>query len=50
MDFFPEASLPNKVMHRMTPVENEELNRQAHELLQKGLIRERLSPCVVLVV
>ena len=31
----------------MTLAKSEELNRQVHELLQKGLIRESLSPCVV---
>ena len=31
-------------------MKNEELNRQVHELLQKGLIRESLSPCVVLAI
>ena len=38
MDLVPGASLPNKAAHRMTPAESEELNRQVHELLQKGLI------------
>ena len=47
MDLVPGASFPNKVTHRMTPVESEELNRKVHELLQKGLIREILSPCFV---
>ena len=39
--------MPNKATHRMTPAENEELNRQVQELLRKGLIRESLSPCAV---
>ena len=47
MDLIPVASFPNKAPYRLTPTENEELNRQVHELLQKGLIRESLSPCVV---
>ena len=48
MNLIPEANFPNKVVHRMTQAESEELNRQVNELLQKGLIRESLSPCVVL--
>ena len=44
------ANLPNKVVPRMKLVKSEELNRQHHELLQKGWIRESLSPCVVPVV
>ena len=47
MDLIPEASFPNKAPYRLTPNENEELNRQVQELLQKGLIRESLSLCVV---
>jgi hypothetical protein len=31
----------------MTPQENEEIKNQVHELLDKGMIREGLSPCVV---
>ena len=46
----PRASFPNKVTHRMTPAETEELNKQVHELLRKGLIRESLIPCVVPIV
>ena len=38
MDLVLGASFPNKAVHRMTPVESEELNMQIHELLQKGLI------------
>ena len=47
MDLIPRASFPNKAPYRLTSIENEELNRQVHELLQKGFIRESLSPCVV---
>ena len=38
IDLIPGASLPNKAAHRMTPAENDELNRQVQELLRKGLI------------
>ena len=47
MDLIPGASLPNKAAHRMTLAESEELNKQVNELLQKGLIRESLSPCAI---
>ena len=33
MDLVPRANFPNKAVHRMTPAESEELNRQVHELL-----------------
>ena len=47
IDLIPGASLPNKAAYRMTPVENAEISRQVQELLDKGLVRESLSPCVV---
>jgi hypothetical protein len=31
----------------MTSHENEEINKQVQEILDKGLIKESLSPCVV---
>ena len=37
IDLVPKASFPKKASHRMTPIENEELNRQVQELLRKGL-------------
>ena len=39
--------LPNKVPYKMTPKKSEEMNRQVHELLDRGLIREILIPCAV---
>jgi hypothetical protein len=42
------ASLPNKEAYRLTPQENEEVKNQVQDLLDKGLVREILSPCTVL--
>jgi hypothetical protein len=47
IDLILGASLPNKAAYRLTPQENEEVKKQVHELLDKGLVRESLSPCVV---
>jgi hypothetical protein len=43
----PGASLLNKEAYRLTPQENEEVKRQVQDLLDKGLVREILSPCAV---
>jgi len=43
IDLIPRSSLPNKAHYRMTPIENEEVNKKVYELLDRGLIRERLS-------
>jgi hypothetical protein len=47
IDLIPGVSLPNKVAYRLTPQENEEVKNQVQELLDKGLVRESLSPCIV---
>jgi hypothetical protein len=41
------ASMSNKEAYRLTPQENEEVKRQVHDILDKGLIRESVNPCVV---
>jgi hypothetical protein len=46
IDLIPGSSLPNKAMYKLTPQENEEVKNQVQELLDKGLVRESLSPCV----
>jgi hypothetical protein len=47
IDLIPGASLPKKEAYRLKLQENEEVKRQVQDLMDKGLIRERLSPCVV---
>lgn len=48
IDMILGASLLNKVAYKMTSKENEEIINQVQDLLNKGLEREILSPCVVL--
>jgi hypothetical protein len=38
---------PNKEAYRLTPQENEEVKKQVQDLMDKGLVRESLSPCIV---
>jgi hypothetical protein len=47
IDLILGASFPNKATYRLTPQENEEINNQVQDLLDKGLVRESLIPCAV---
>jgi hypothetical protein len=47
IDLIPGASLQNKAADRLTPRENDEVKKKVQELLDKGLVGESLSPCVV---
>ena len=47
IDLIPGASLPNRAPYRTNPEETKEIMRQVQELLDKGYIRESLSPCIV---
>ncbi|XP_013632769.1 PREDICTED: uncharacterized protein LOC106338300 [Brassica oleracea var. oleracea] len=47
IDFVPGASIPNRPAYMTNPVETKELQKQVNELLEKGHIRESLSPCAV---
>uniref|UniRef100_A0A2N9ES05 RNA-directed DNA polymerase n=1 Tax=Fagus sylvatica TaxID=28930 RepID=A0A2N9ES05_FAGSY len=47
IDFIPGASIPNQPPYRSNPEETKELQRQVGELLEKGYVRESMSPCAV---
>lgn len=47
IDLIPGSTFPNKATYKMTPTQNEEIEKQVQELLDKGLIKKSLSPCAV---
>ena len=47
IDLMPGAVIPNRPAYRTNPEETKELQRQINELMEKGYIRESLSPCAV---
>jgi hypothetical protein len=47
IEFIPGAAIPNRPAYRCNPEETKELQRQVGELLEKGYMRESMSPCAV---
>ena len=47
IDFVPGASIPNRPAYRTNPEETKELQRQISQLMEKGHVRESMSPCAV---
>jgi len=50
IDLIPRAALPNRPPYCTNPEETKEIQRQVQALLDKGYVRESLSPCVVPVI
>jgi hypothetical protein len=50
IDLIPGTSLPNKSTYKPMPQENEQVKKQVQDFMEKGLIRESLSPCTVPIV
>jgi hypothetical protein len=47
IDLVPSACLPNRAPYRTNPEETKEIQRQVQELINKGSVKENLSPCAV---
>ena len=47
IDLVPGAPLPNRPPYRANPEETKEIQRQVEDLLNRGYVRESLSPCAV---
>jgi len=47
IDLLPGAALPNKPAYIGNPMETKELQRQVQELIDRGYIRQSMSPCSV---
>ncbi|XP_048229070.1 uncharacterized protein LOC125369843 [Ricinus communis] len=47
IDFIPGASIQNRPAYRCNPEESKEIQKQVSELMEKGYVRESMSPCDV---
>lgn len=47
IDLIPGCPLPNKAAYRCNPEETKELQKQIGELMDRGYVRESMSPCAV---
>ncbi|XP_019104878.1 uncharacterized protein LOC109134919 [Beta vulgaris subsp. vulgaris] len=47
IDLVPGTTLPNNPAYRCDPMASRELQRQIEDLIEKGYVRESMSPCVV---
>lgn len=47
IDFVFGATILNRPAYRSNPEETKELQRQVNELMEKGHVRESMSPCAV---
>ncbi|KAJ9535151.1 hypothetical protein OSB04_un001769 [Centaurea solstitialis] len=47
IDLIPGAPLPNKPAYRCDPEKTRELQRQVQDLIDRGYVRESMSPCSV---
>ena len=47
IDFGPGATIPNRPAYKSNPKETKELQRQVEDLMSKGYVRERMSPCAI---
>ena len=50
IDFILGVAIPNRPAYRTNPSEAKEIQKQVEELLEKGYVRESLSPCSVPVI
>jgi hypothetical protein len=47
IDLVPGASLPNRASYRINLEETKEIQHQVQELIDKGYVKESLSPCAI---